>query len=128
MAKNYKYIVIAIVIAVAAWYVLSGNEPGGQAGFNTIKNGINSVIGKQQSISNQLGDIGSEIDGGSSTAGNIRGSNNAARDAIKDSQRENASNRELVEDSRIRLDRCQQIIGRMEERAGQGNNKTEAGK
>lgn len=128
MEKNFKYIFITIVLVVAAWYVLSGNGPANQSGFSAIKDRISSSLSEQRAVSDQLQQVGAGIDSSTGTVGSIRDSNQSARNAISDAQRANASSLELIQDSRERLERCQQIINRMEEGAGQGNVETEAGK
>lgn len=128
MEKNFKYIFITIVLVVAAWYVLGGNGPTNQSGFNAIKDRIVSSLSKQRAVSDKLQQIGTGIDSSTGTAGSIRDSNQSARNAISDAQRANASSLELIQDSRVRLNRCQSIINGMEERAGQGDVQTEAGK
>ena len=128
MAKNYKYIVIAIVIALAAWYVFGGNGPSGQTGFDAIKNGISNTLSKQRAISNQAGELGADIDGSINTVGNIEKSNTAANDAIEKLEREITSTRAIIEDNRKRLAECQSIVDRMEKGAGQGDSQTEARK
>ena len=126
--KKYKYIAVAIVVALAAWYVFGGNGPTGQSGFDAVKTAIHSIISKQRAVSNQLEQIGSGIDTSSGTADDIGKSNSAAKKSINSAKTTIEGSRELIEDNRKRLTECQSIIDRMEERTRQGNGKTEAEK
>ena len=128
MEKNYKHIIIAVVVAVAAWYVFSGNGPAGQTGFDAIKNTISSALTKQRAVSDKLDNIGTGLDESAGTAGSIGNSNNSAKEAIGAAKASISGSKDIIEDNRKRLAECQSIIDRMEKRTGQGNVETKAGK
>lgn len=125
--KNAILAAIIFVCIISAFYVLSGNGPGGQTGFDAIKAGIGNTLSKQRTVSNKLGEFGAEIDGSINTIGDIRKSNNNARESIEAIKRENSNSRELIEDNRKRLTECQSIVDRMEKGAEQGDNKAKTG-
>ena len=116
-----------IIFIFAVIYVFSGNDSGGQTGFDAIKAGISNSLTKQRAVSDKLDDLGTGLDVSSGTTESIENSNNAAKTAIDSAQNTIKGSNNLIEDSRVRLERCQQIIGRMEERAGQRVGPSQAG-
>lgn len=118
--KKTMFIVVGcILIAILlAWYVLSGNEPGGKAEFTNVENRINRAAEEQRATSDELGRIGQGVNDSAGTADNISRANASAENAISNAQRANASSNDLIQDSRERLARCQSIIANMEKGAG----------
>lgn len=122
--KNAILAAIIFVCIISVFYVLSGNGPGGQTGYNAIKTGIGNSLSKQRDISSKVGELGTELDGSINTAGKLEQTNSQLRDAIESIERENASLAAIIKDNRERLTKCQQIVDRMEKGTGQENSST----
>ena len=122
MDENKKTLLIVVgctlIAILLAWYVLSGNEPGGKAEFTNVENRINRAAEKQRATSDELGRIGQGVIDSAGTADNISRANASAENAISDAQRANARSNDIIQDSRERLARCQSIIANMEKGAG----------
>ena len=128
MEKSYKYIIIVVTLALAAWYVFSGNGPANQSGFSAIKDRIGSSLSEQRAVSDELNAIGTGIGNSADTANSIGQSNSNAERAISDAQAANRSSREIIQDSRERLGRCQSIIDNLQQGNQVGDSGTQAAK
>ena len=117
--KTKVYIAIGTVVIIAiAIYVFSGNKSGTSSGFAGVKNAYNNAANQQRELSGQLqgidagvGDSQTTLNGIREASGNIRSENSKIRSSIDSVENTNRSSEELINQNRDILERCQFIIG-----------------